>query len=161
MSDTSIATIEQPSRQPPARIEGKSDKLKVTGKLRTAIEAMVWQGIARDDAARTAGLVPKSLYNAFRKHHVKAFYLAELDVLRTSARARNIHVLEEVRDQTGNQMARVNAVKALEQLDNVEIASGSHARPAGLTINIISSATPSGITIEAKPLETLQEAANE
>jgi hypothetical protein len=53
-------------------------------------------------------------------------------VLRTSERARNIHTLCEVRDQTDNQMARVNAVKALEQLGDQEVGVGSQRHAPGL-----------------------------
>jgi hypothetical protein len=44
--------------------------------------------------------------------------------LRTSERARNIHVLAEIREQTGNQMARVQAVKTLEQISDAEQQTG-------------------------------------
>jgi hypothetical protein len=44
-------------------------------------------------AAKKAGISEHGLYKALRKPPVKAAYLAELDVLRTSERARNIHTL--------------------------------------------------------------------
>jgi hypothetical protein len=111
--------------------------LKVTGKNKAAIDLMVWEGLKRADAAKAAGLVEHSLYVALTKPHVKAYYLRQLDVLRTSERARNIHTLAEVRDQTTNQMARVQAVKALEQLDDVEQASGRVNSLPGLQIVIV------------------------
>lgn len=95
---------------------------------------MVWQGLSRRDAAQAAGLKEHALYCAFRKPHVKAHYLAECEVLRTSAKARNIHVLEQVRDQTGNQMARVNAVKAIEGLGDDEASVGRTQRAPGVVI---------------------------
>jgi hypothetical protein len=73
---------------------------------------------------------------------VKQFYLAELDVLRTSERARNIHALVDVRDQLENKMARVQAVKALEQIsDEMPAGRGSQSQP-GLTIVINTPAQP-------------------
>jgi hypothetical protein len=103
---------------------------------------MVWEGHHRDEAAKAVGMLPKSLYNAFRKHHVRAFYLAQLEVLRTSERARNIHTLCEVRDQTDNQMARVNAVKALEQLEDQAHTDSGKQRLPGLQIVIIQPPAP-------------------
>jgi hypothetical protein len=127
----------QPSRQALA-VAGRSEPLKVTGKLRVAIETMVWAGACRADAAKAAGLKDRSLKSAFRKSHVKAFYLRELDVLRTSERARNIHAFVDVRDNSENSMARVQAAKALEQVSETEGMRGhSPNLTPGLTIQII------------------------
>ena len=115
---------------------------RVTRKVREAVHAMVWLGLNRADAAKHAGLRDHSLYVAFRKPHVKALYLQELEVLRTSERARNFHVLCEVRDQTTNQMARVNAVKALEQVDD-DVERKHAARTPGVVIQIVNQAQSS------------------
>jgi hypothetical protein len=142
--DTNIAPFRQTrrgktasNRRQIARSERKP--LQATPLVRKAIELMVWEGHHRDDAAKAVGMLPKSLYNALRKRHVRAYYLAQLEVLRTSERARNIHALCSVRDQTDNQMARVNAVKALEQLEEKnQSETGNYLpRSPGLQIVII------------------------
>ena len=130
MTDTSLATIPPASPLPQRKVK----KLVVTRKIRTAIEAMVWQGLSRKDAAQVAGLVEHSLYVALRSPHVKQHYLAELDVLRTSERARNIHRAVEIREQTSNQMASIQAIKLLEQIsDDAPASRGSVSLP-GLVI---------------------------
>lgn len=79
-----------------------------------------------------------SLREALKKPHVKAYYLSGLQVLRDSERARNIRALTEVRDQTNNPMARVAAVKALEQPDEAAAAAANgSARLPGLTIVVM------------------------
>ena len=83
----------------------------------------MWTGLSRKYAAQAAGIKEHSLYCAFAKPHVKAHYLRELEVLRTSERARNFHALVEVRDQIGNPMARVNAVKEMEHHEDLSVAS--------------------------------------
>lgn len=113
----------------------KGDKIqRVTGKVRTAIEAMVWECLPRDKAALKAGISEHGLYKALRKAPVKAFYLSELEVLRTSERARDIHTLNEVRDQTTNQMARVQAVKAKWQIEDEQQASANTQQLPGLVV---------------------------
>jgi hypothetical protein len=119
-----------PEQPKPSPIE------RVTGKVRTAIEAMVWEGLPRAKAAEKAGISEHGLYKALRKPPVKAFYMEQLDVLRTSERARNIHALVEVRDGTGNAMARVGAVKVLEQISDEAGSHRSSVTPPGLTIII-------------------------
>jgi hypothetical protein len=112
MSDNSLPTA-FPTRQA-AAIPGRSARNKVTGKLRTALDLMVWSGKKRVDAAQEAGLADSSLRSALRKAHVLQHYNAELKALRTSLRAKNVHRLDTIADDSKNDMARVAAVKALE-----------------------------------------------
>lgn len=109
---------------------------RVTGKVRAAIEAMVWQALPRGQAAKAAGISEHGLYKALRKPPVRALYLSEIEVLRTSERARNIHALAEVRDQTVNQAARVAAVNALERHDDSH-QSASRGQVAGFIIQVV------------------------
>lgn len=94
--------------------DGRSAPMRVTGRLKVAVDAMIWEALPRAEAAAKAGIREHSLYKALRRPPVMAYYLNELGVLRASERARNLHALVEVRNQTENQMARVAAVKALE-----------------------------------------------
>jgi hypothetical protein len=135
-------------------------KRRITAKVKAAVDLMVWQGLKRDQAAEQAGLKDNSLYVALARPDVRSYYLGQLEVLRTSERARNIHTLAEVRDQTGNQMARVNAVKALEQLeDQPQSGRGAQASP-GFVIQIVNApGSATALTAhqggnDAKPLIT-------
>lgn len=132
----SCADISKSAFKPPPKNEDKSLPGKVTGKLRDAIEAMVWQGLPRDDAARAAGVTPKALYIALTKQHVKAHYLKELEVLRTSERARNIHRLCDIRDAADN-MPAVQAIGMLERLSEPSKAGvGAGGQAPGFVIVI-------------------------
>lgn len=127
----SLQAIEPATAKPPQH----DIKRRISRQVRTAIDAMVWQGLKRDEAAAIAGLRDNSLYVAMRKPDVKAYYIAELEVLRTSERARNIHTLCEVRDQKSNQMARVNAVQALERIEDQSLTgAGAKAMPGMVII---------------------------
>lgn len=121
--------------QLPAKSPPKQPKpLKVTGKNKAAIDLMVWEGLKRADAAAKAGLKDHALYVALTKPHVKQYYLGQLDVLRTSERARNIHRAVEIREQTSNQMASIQAIKLLEQIsDDAPASRGAQSVP-GLVI---------------------------
>jgi hypothetical protein len=82
MPENSLPTA-VPTRQ---AIEAKdrSQRMRVTGKLKVAIEAMIWEGVPRADAAAKAGMADSSLRFALRKPHVLAHHNAELASLRTS-----------------------------------------------------------------------------
>ncbi len=114
-----------PTRQAVA-IEGRSQRGKVTGKLKHALDLMVWRGDKRDDAASAAGLSVDALRAALKKPHVLAHFHAELAALRNSLKARNIHRLDGLADQTENKNAAVAAIKAMEQLDMVESERAPH-----------------------------------
>lgn len=143
-----LVTIETP--KPPQ--QRQRAEIKISPKVRVAVEAMVWQALPRKAAAEHAGISEHGLYKALRKPPVKAFYLSELEVLRTSERARNFHTLCDVRDQTTNQMARVNAVKAIEQLGDEQQSNAGSSRSPGVLIVVGDKASVSVSAIEPKPL---------
>jgi hypothetical protein len=121
----------------------RSGKLTVSGKLKVAIDLMLYEGSCRSDAAKAAGMTDHGLREAFKKSHVKGYYNAGLVVLRESERAKNIRRLAEIRDKADN-MPAVQAIKTLEQLvDADEGSRGSigHSVP-GVTIRIIQPEAP-------------------
>jgi hypothetical protein len=95
-------------------------------------------------------LTEHSLYAAFTKPQVKQLYNQQLEVLRTSERARNIHALCEVRDQTISQQARVSAVNSLTTMDNLAGHGSAAGASAGFIIQVI--AAP-GMTIAGKTID--------
>lgn len=120
--------------QAPRKLPVADPKHRITAKVRAAIEAMVWDGLPRRDAAAKAGISEHGLYKALRSPPVKAAYLHELDVLRTSERARNIHRLTEIRDAANN-MPAVQAIRALELIEEEQRARGNAQQQApGLVV---------------------------
>jgi hypothetical protein len=113
-----------------------AETLRITGKVRTAIEAMVWDGLPRAKAAEKAGISEHGLYKALCKPPVKAFYLRELDVLRTSERARSVFRMAELRDQDDNKMVAFNAAKELAGPAESAAESGVRQAMPGLVVQI-------------------------
>lgn len=154
----SVTVSPQPTRQ---ALEAKDRSLpgKVTGRIKRAIDAMVWQGARRDEAARIASLTDHSLRAALKKPHVKAYYLAECEVLRTSGRARRIHRLEAMVEQDDNKAAVINAALALDRIDAIEQSRTSQHQTPGFIIQVInapSALMPSQAAIEPKPLKPIE-----
>lgn len=145
MTDKELTT----TRQAVAAKE-RSGKLTVSGKLKTAIDLMLFEGSRRPEAALAAGMTDHGLREAFKKPHVKRYYLAGLEVLRTSERARNISALAKVRDESENSMAIVSAAKALEQLaepNGPGGAGGGRSGGAGWLIDLSDEPQRAGIVI--------------
>lgn len=140
-----ITTTTQPQHKPVQR--------RISAKVRIAIEAMVWEGLKRDAAAEKAGLKDNSLYVALRKPDVKRFYLDELDVLRTSDRARRYHRLMALGEQDDNKAAAVSALNSLERIDEQGVSVSAPRQAAGITIVIEGNAVlAQERSNEAKPL---------
>lgn len=133
MSDTALAIA--PTRQARA-VAGRSKALKVTGKLKVAIDYMVFEGGKTDlqAAAAHAGLTTHSLRCALEKPHVKAYYASQIEVLRGSQRARNIHRAIEIRDAANN-MPAIHAIRYLDgQADESGNLAGGSTRSGGMVV---------------------------
>jgi hypothetical protein len=135
-----------PTRQAEA-IPGRSAPLKVTGRLARAIEQMVWFGASRAEAAEKAGLKDHSLRSALKKPHVLRHYHAELGVLRESTRAKNFHRLDSIADKSGNDMAKVAAVKAMEAISNDPVGANVQRIGGQLPGYVIDLTDQPGLTI--------------
>jgi hypothetical protein len=116
---------------------------------------MVWKGSRRDDAAKANSMSIHGLREALRKPHVKAFYLAELGVLRESERPKTFHRLCSLRDQDENKNAAVAAAKALEQISDEQLlARSSNAPSPGVTI-VIRHARADDVPIDITPAKVI------
>lgn len=130
-----LASLAERTPTTPAEaVKERSAPGQVTGRLKRALDAMVWQGLTRAAAAKHANLSEHSLYSALRKPHVKAFLLAEMDVLRTSERTRSIHRLAELREQNDNKMVAFNAAKELAGTSESSQSGANTARIPGLVV---------------------------
>jgi hypothetical protein len=105
----------EPTRQA-IEAKGRTAPGRVTGKLKIAIERLVWFGDRRPDAATAAGLTDHGLRSALRKPHVLGYLRSELALLREGERPRNVHRLAALRDQDDNRNAAVAAINVLEKL---------------------------------------------
>jgi hypothetical protein len=83
-----------PTRQA-VEAKGRTTPGRVTGKLKAAIDRMVWFGDKRADAATAAVLTDHGLRSALRKPHVLGHLRSELALLREGERPRSIHRLAE------------------------------------------------------------------
>lgn len=146
MTDLAIA-LRQSS--PPA---DKPKRMEVRGKLRQSLDAMVWEGMTYDEAARSVGFTVASMRKALQRPHVLAYIRAEREVLRASASPKNIHRLIAIRDAADN-MPAVNAIKALEQIADDPTISSAVRHAPGVVIQIVNG-PDRAVTINAHDIRT-------
>jgi len=106
--------------------EQASDKPRrrpgITPRMRQALENSIWgdaAGVFYPDAiaaGRALGLTARAVRNAMLQPDVKRFMAEQRAAQYSAARTGNVPALVDVRDNSDNAMARVNAVKAIEQI---------------------------------------------
>ena len=117
---------------------------------------MIWGAengipLPRKDAAKRAGLADVTLRTALAQPLTLKHYNDQLEVLRTSARATNLHMAQEIRDSaemklsaSGNRV-RIEAARFIEGRDgppSVNVNVGVQNLMPGYRVDIPSDVTP-------------------
>ena len=127
-------TIIPRARQP---IIAPSKPGKVTGRLKQAIDLMVWDALTDNEAAIRTGITVGALRISLQRPHVRAYLRQQREVFLAKEGPANINALISVRDGT-NEMARVSAVRALEQMsEETQVGARPSVSLPGLTIQIV------------------------
>jgi len=142
MTDTALTAIDPPSRRQAGRREA-SKPLRVTGRLKRTLDLMTWSPMTDSEACAQTGMRLPALRIALQRPHVRAYYRGQREVLREREGPANIRALVAVRDDTGNAMARVQAVKALESIGDTAADTAQRVQAPGIVIMIGASATVS------------------
>jgi hypothetical protein len=84
---------------------------------------------------------------------VLAHYDGELAALRTSLRARNVHRLDGIADNSGNDMAKVAAIKTMEGLADAseQLHGANQSRTPGVQIVIVQRNPPPAAFMRRNP----------
>lgn len=127
----------------------RNERRRVTGRVKLALDAMVYEGKRFDEAALQAGLTVRTMRYALERPHCLRYLREQKQVFRASVSAQNIHKLAELRDSSGNAMAQLGAIKVLEQIDSDPQAQSSAIRSPGFVIVVNAGSQPVG---NAKPL---------
>lgn len=133
-------------------------RMQIRGKLKATLDAMVWDGLEWQAAAKAHNFHVVSMRKAMGLPHVQAYLRSERQVLRESLSPRNIHRLREIRDAADN-MPAIQAIRTLEGMGDDAIggvAAVSHS--PGITIRILN-VTQSAQVDERQPVMTMVEAA--
>lgn len=103
-----------------AVIRKEKKEIALTDKQRALVEAMVFEGNSRKDAAEAAGMTDKGAREALMKPYVLAYLNECMEVLRTSVRPRALRKMEDLLDAKNES----TQFKAAEYLDGMN--RGSH-----------------------------------
>jgi predicted DNA-binding protein (UPF0251 family) len=119
-SKNTVQSLAQRGQKAAAVIKKQKKEIVLTPKNREAIEAMVYEGLKRSDAAERVGLTDHALRTALTKPHVLAYLNQCMEVLRTGLRPRALHTMGELLE-TKNESVKFKAAEYLDGLNR-----GSH-----------------------------------
>lgn len=138
---------------------------EVSGKLKVALDLMVFgddegNPYEWNEAAVKANLTVRAMRLALERPHVLRYLNEQKQVFRKSVSAANILHARRIRNQSGNAMASISAIKLLEQLDERAPTSQATQRNVQPGVVVIVNANPGpgvmthqGI-IEVNPLQS-------
>jgi hypothetical protein len=120
--------------------------------VRLAIIEMVETGADFISAAKSNGLQPQTMRRWLSRTECISFLRRERARFRATVCAQNEAILAQIRDDSDNQMARVHAIKTLEQLDEEGSMRRSTDLPTpGVTIRIVNVAPQPPPIIDITP----------
>jgi hypothetical protein len=126
--------------------------------MRAAIIALVENGKDMDGAAAEAGLTAGAIYKALKNAPVREFYLAELKLLLTGAKAKAAHTLIKELDGP-NAASRVAAARTLLETDKAPQISAGMPQMPGFSILVVDARSqPKTIDATAMPAVELDDA---
>jgi hypothetical protein len=117
----------------PARRDGRTVP-KMTAQLKAACDAMIYEALPWDHAAIRAGMTVRAMRKAMRRPHVLSYLRDERQVLLAAISTATPLRLAQLRDQSSNMNAAVNACRVLENLDADEPHRGGQATSPGFVI---------------------------
>lgn len=125
---------------------GKTVRNGVSGRLKTALDDMIWAATPWDEAARKANLTVRAMRLAMERPHVLAYLRSGRRVRLATMSPQNIQRLGELRDQDDNSTAAVQAARALEGLATEQLPAVSlpTTAVAGFVIDI---SEPGGVSV--------------
>ena len=115
MTDDNLPAVTTPTAPVDASKE-RSAPRRVTGRLKTALDFIVHEALEMDEAAKRAGLTTRGVRKAMAKPWVAAYMREQRALLLTELTAGNPHHLRTLRGASPNQMVRLGAVRAIEDI---------------------------------------------
>jgi hypothetical protein len=102
-------------------------KVRISSRVKVAIDAMVMGGLSRPDAAKHAGIEDNTLYIALRKPEVLQYRSAQMEVMRTSESSRTFARIAKLADNADSEHVRLDASKHLGALDGISPVTKSES----------------------------------
>jgi hypothetical protein len=122
--------------------------------VKAACLLMVYESVDFVTAARANGLQPTTMRRWLHRPEVVSLLRKERRAHREAICSGNETALQRVRDESENSMAKIHAVRALEQLSDGDERSRPGPISPGITINILPASAPREL-VDVTPTVTI------
>lgn len=109
-----------PAITPPRKHLERSAPGRVTGRLKAALDAMLWENLTDNEAASKFKITVTAIRLALKRPHVARYLREQRQVLHARELGRNSQALIKIRDESANAMAQVAAVREIERIADGE-----------------------------------------
>ena len=143
---------------PPVAASGSREpdrpERRIPSKVRACVVTMITEGLDLVAASKQHGVRAATLRTWLHRPEVAAIVRAERKAYRLSIICGTEHALADVRDNAENSQARVNAAKAIVEIDREEYARPAGDRVApGITLKFVTYAAPTQAPQPAQSIE--------
>lgn len=135
----SVQSLAHAGQKAAAALKKQKKEIIVGPKTKAAIDAMVFEGKSRPEAAKAAGMSDETLRQMFLKPHVLAYLNEQQEVLRTSVRPRALRKMVDLLDAKTERI-QFESAKYLDGMDRPTHAVG--ATQVNVQVNNNVSVTP-------------------
>ncbi|TBY41603.1 hypothetical protein [Rhizobium leguminosarum] len=146
-SKQTVQSVAHRAQKAAALIRKEKKEIVVGEKTKKAIDAMVFEGKLRKEAAEFAGMSDETLRQMLLKPHVLAYLNQQQDVLRTSARPRALRKMVDLLDAKTERI-QFESAKYLDGMDRPSHAVG--ATQVNVQVNNTLNVTP-GYVLDLRP----------
>ena len=131
-------------------------KVRISSMIKAAVDAMVFEGVSRPEAAKAAGCGEDNLRLALKRPNVLAYLNEQSRVLRTSAAARSIARIDNLADKATSEHVQFESNKFLLGIEGTapihrsEINANVRLSTPGYVIDL-TQAAPSPVIPNQRP----------
>jgi hypothetical protein len=125
----------------PKKKPGEPVDHRLTPKMKSAIEAMIEDGLTIEEAAKAASLTPSAIYKAMRNPPAREFYVTSLRALIHCTKHLAVHSL--IKELSGNNAAaRVAAARTLLEDNAKPVAAQGLPQIPGFSFLVVDARSP-------------------
>lgn len=131
-----------------SRMKKEKKAVKLTPRIKTAVEHMVFEGMTRRDAAQAVGISDEAMRQALLRPSCLTYMNEQIEVLRTGARPQALNAVINLMEKSSSDRVKLDAAKYIDGMDrtvhtvgasthvNVQVNNNTHIENPGYVIDL-------------------------
>jgi len=130
-----------------SRMKKEKKAVKLTPRIKQAVEHMVFEGMTRRDAAQAVGISDEAMRQALLRPSCLTYMNEQIEVLRTGARPQALNAVITLMEKSSSDRVKLDAAKYIDGMDrtvhtvgastvNVQVNNNTKVETAGYVIDL-------------------------